>query len=135
MTTLIHDPPYIFSITEGPSNGEHFSKFIQDHINIIQQHQFLIGDNASFHCKGKHFEDVQFLLQLVGTEYHLLPTYSPEFNPAELCFSVFKNALHLTHQVQGNLLIAIMDAMNHITLEKVHKFYYYCQVKKTAHIQ
>ncbi len=130
MITLMHDPPFVFKITEGASNGTEFLDFIVENIDIIEGHSYLIGDNASFHANGRLAKDISDMLAAIGTSYKLLPPYSPEFNPTEMCFSVMKSMLHRSNPVNGILLDEIIEALNHITIDKVHKFYYHSQITK-----
>ena len=46
----------------------------------------IIMDNASFHCHP----EVATAIEEAGCEVRYLPSYSPDFNPIELSFSVLK---------------------------------------------
>jgi len=52
LTTLAHNPPIFYSITQGASNSEKFVIFMADALPFIWPGGFVVGDNCSFHCKG-----------------------------------------------------------------------------------
>ena len=54
-----------------------------------------------------------------------MPSYSPDLNPVEFCFSKVKGNLngYLRHLVNRNINLAVMEAVENITALDIKGFY------------
>ena len=66
-------------------NGEIFKKFIEDLTKKIKN-KYILMDNINFH-KSKNIAEI---IEKSNNKILFIPPYSPEFNPIEKVFSVFK---------------------------------------------
>jgi len=66
-------------------NGEIFKKFIENLTKNIKN-KYILMDNINFH-KSKNIVDI---IEKSNNKILFIPPYSPEFNPIEKVFSVFK---------------------------------------------
>jgi len=80
-------------------------------------------DNCKFH-RYEAGELAAYLLNLYGVRIVYLPPYSPELNPIENAFNVFK--FYLRRSEEPTLLQACMDAWSRVTLPKTYGFYTGC---------
>lgn len=84
-------------------------------------------DNCAIH----HFQGGQVLgewLDNIGCALDYLPTYSPEFNPAELVFNKLKTVLkRLEYRdvLRDNLHVGVYEALKQITSADMRGFYHY----------
>jgi hypothetical protein len=69
----------------GSANGQVYAKFVSQ-LDLDSQHTHLLMDNVAFH-KSKVVRDALAAKQLIAL---YTPPYSPEYNPIEMAFSVFK---------------------------------------------
>lgn len=72
-------------LLQGSANSTSFSGFIAD-LNVASHHRHVLMDNVSFH-KSKV---VTTALAAKGLTAMFTPPYSPEYNPVEMAFSVYK---------------------------------------------
>jgi transposase len=69
-------------------------------------------DNNSIH----KLDDIEDAIEAVGAWVLFLPTYSPDLNPIELCWSKVKSLLRsLKPRTAQDLLDALADAFSSIT--------------------
>lgn len=61
----------------------------------------------------------------MGIELIFTPTYSPDLNPVELCFSKVKAKLNgeLVNEVHNNLKLAVMEAVETISPTDMTGYY------------
>lgn len=72
-------------LTNKNVNGEIFKKFIENLTKKIKN-KYILMDNINFH-KSKNIIEI---IKKSNNEILFIPPYSPEFNPIEKVFSVFK---------------------------------------------
>lgn len=70
-------------------NGDKFIKFIEELTKNIKGKTILM-DNINFHKSKKVLE----IIEKSENKVLFIPPYSPEFNPIEKLFSVFKNYIN-----------------------------------------
>ena len=70
-------------------NGEIFLKFIKE-LTEKYQNKIILMDNVNFHKSKKIIE----IIEQSNNKVLFIPPYSPEFNPIEKLFSVFKNYIN-----------------------------------------
>lgn len=107
------------------------SKFIMFIFNCIlsghlRRGNYLIMDNASLHFSDDTYEILLAMLKGAGVKLRFLPTYSPEFNPSEFLFGLFKNAIRNGWGLGSSLLEEILLALNVATHKHLAAFYYHC---------
>lgn len=84
---------------------------------------WVIMDNCSIH-KG---EKIRTLIENAGANLLYLPTYSPDFNPIENCWSKFKNILRqISARNYPDLAKAIELAFNQIAVEDIRNWFTHC---------
>ena len=94
---------------------------------ILEYGDHIILDNCAIH----HFEGGQILgewLDNIGCILIYLPTYSPEFNPAELVFNKLKKImkrLEYRTLLRDNLHVAVYEALKQINSADMRGFYRY----------
>ncbi|XP_070570330.1 uncharacterized protein [Ptychodera flava] len=112
-------------VIDGTSDSATFTNFIEQCVNTVSQDgypalqvgDYLVIDNAPFHHSDMAMALAEWL-NIQGIEYIFTPKYSPEFNPAEFCFSKIKHSLLAPDRrtlVYENMAFAIHDAIHYIT--------------------
>ena len=83
----------------------------------------VIMDNCSIH-KGKK---IRSLIEKAGAKLLYLPTYSPDFNPIENCWSKLKSILrHIGARTYPDLAKAIESAFNQISRYDIRNWLIHC---------
>ena len=75
-------------------------------IPVLKPGQVVIMDNATFHKGGR----IEQLIQQAGCELLYLPTYSPDFNKIEQCWSWLKSRI----RKQLDQFECLRDAMEYV---------------------
>ena len=91
----------------------------------ISPGDIIVVDNASIHRHEAEVLLYNFYMQM-GVEYIFLPTYSPDFNPAELAFSKIKKLLkrpEFHDIVAEDLKVAVLMAVSHITSNDCYGYF------------
>ena len=99
--------------------------FLADGAPVIPDNSIIVLDNASIHVSLANNVIRPFLAQS-GVSYIFLPTYSPDFSPAEACFMMLKETLK--KECYNELLFedtqtCILLALNEITDDNIRAFY------------
>lgn len=97
--------------TTGSFNTRSFTEFLQS--IPAQRGTPVILDNVAFH----HSVSAKTAAEAKGLVLHFTPPYSPDFNPVENAFSVFKSAMRRKDPVQMEI------ALKKITIEKCSEFF------------
>jgi len=129
---LIHYDTHTYSKEEGGVTAKVFLSFIQDLLQkdiFREQSMYLIMDNATIHKE----EDINDLLELRKEgrlqnrfKHYLcfLPPYSPQLNPIENVFGIWKtDALKTTMKNKDDVLEEIEKGKEKITQEVCKKCY------------
>jgi transposase len=125
--------PEYYNLINGPTNTVCFLEFFQEAseaVNILNARPCLevgdivVMDNLSSH----HYEGGEILenwLHEMGIELLYTPSYSPDLNPVEFCFSKIKGQLNGSLQalVHTNIKLAIMEAVDTISIEDMKGYY------------
>jgi transposase len=96
-----------------------FTQFCEETAEILRKDRpdgrvYFIMDNASFHSKAALPE----ALAKFNVEIHFLSRYSPQFNPIENCFGIWKNAVHkLPKGSNAELIDSIQKGTKAVTRE------------------
>ncbi len=80
-------------------------------------------DNCSFH-RYETGALAEYLLSCYNVRIVYLPPYSPEKNPIESAFNVFK--FHLRRSNCKSVIDACREAWSHVNLRLAHSFYKGC---------
>ena len=127
------DGPEYYNLLDGATNTVRFLQFFQEagnSVNVktgrpcLEVGDILVMDNLGLH----HYDGGEVLeewLAEMGIELLYTPTYSPDFNPIELCFNKIKTVLNgeLQERVHSNSKVAIMEAVEKITTQDMVGFY------------
>lgn len=108
----------------GGTDAVTFEAFIsQKLVPKLWNGAYVIMDNCSIH-KGETIRD---LIESVGAKLVYLPTYSPEFNPIEHCWSKLKSILRqIGARTYRDLAIAIEFAFTQISLNDIRNWFAHC---------
>jgi transposase len=121
-------------IENGASDTDRFVTFIMESVNAYTEEgepalsmgDILVVDNCPIH----HHEADNFLRNWLGQMnigYVFTPTYSPDFNPAECCFSKMKSVLKQEKYERllkdGHLHVAAYDACSQITAHDTRELF------------
>jgi transposase len=97
---------------EGAVDGRAFGQYVEQIlVPTLKPRQIVIMDNLSAHTQAA----VREAIEAVGARVVFLPSYSPDFNPAELAISVIKQALRRVEATTPQELEAALSA----TLDEV----------------
>lgn len=124
----------------GASNMNEFVQFFteaceahtDEGIPAIQPGDIIVVDNASIHHNDAEIILGNYFAQ-IGVDYVFLPTYSPDFNPCENCFSKIKTLLKSTNVIdalQYSLKLAVLLCFQEISAEDCVNFY-----RKTGYLR
>ena len=80
-------------------------------------------DNCKFHRYGPG-ETLDELCRMYGVKLVYLPPYSPELNPIESAFNVFK--FHLRKSTCEDLVLAMVLAWSRVDMRCARGFYHGC---------
>ncbi len=125
--------PEYYNLINGPTNTVCFLQFFEEAseaVNVLTGHpcleagNIIVMDNLASH----HFEGGEILenwLHAMGIELLYTPSYSPDLNPVEFCFSKIKGQLNgpLQDLVHTNIKVAVMEAVDTICMEDMRGFY------------
>jgi transposase len=92
---------------------------------IVRRGSVVVLDNAPTHMSVESLIFVYELFETVGARIVLLPTYSPELNPCELLFAMFKNRLYRARG-SGSLLQEVGRSCQLVTWENCFDMYFKC---------
>jgi transposase len=82
-----------YQVLQGSANSQTYASFVsQLQMDHSYQHTHLLMDNVAFH-KSKVVKDALAARNLTAL---YSPPYSPEYNPVEMAFSVFKAHMRAT---------------------------------------
>ena len=118
------DGPEYYNILSGATNTARFLAFFEEAgaaVNVntgrpcLEVGDIVVMDNLSSH----HYEGGEILeewFDTMGIELLYTPSYSPDLNPVELCFSKIKTVLNgeLNELVHNNLYLAAAEAVDTI---------------------
>ena len=89
---------------------------------LCQENSIVILDNATIH----HSEEIVRLIESKGAKIIYLPPYSPDLNPIELMFGVYKSALK--RFVNEKLSVAHTFGLQAVTRDTANNFFFHCGI-------
>jgi len=129
-TSLTRRPvPFSVETHESMNTARSFLAAVRNAINsgLFVHGDFLILDGARVHFSMETIDELMEILRAAGVTPILLPPYSPELNPCELCFNVVKNLLRTSaHRRPRNSDLArhIVEALiATVSVENLMSFY------------
>ena len=124
-----------FNFIDGASTTETFVNFWYEANEslspeggaTLEPGDIVILDNCPIH-KNEGEDRVSSYLARMGIQYLFLPTYSPDLNPAENCFSKLKSVLKMERfqsVTQANVKVAVGKAMKEISTTDIEGYFRY----------
>jgi transposase len=109
---------------EGAADTSVFEVFVQHYlVPTLQPGQIVVWDNLSIHKSCR----VQQWIEEAGCELWFLPTYSPDLNPIELCWSKLKAGLRRAQaRTREHLEAAIAAGLDTISTHDAHAWFTHC---------
>ena len=87
--------PLIWRIVDVHGTGEeYFTFFRRDCLGLLHSCDSIVVDGAAFHVYGDFYEAIATVCHVLEINYYKLPTYSPELNPIEVIWAIFKRRLN-----------------------------------------
>lgn len=128
LTSLSNPNPVFVELKQGTNNQFDFLKFVLNAVaaGYLEDGDILLLDNAKIHHSATTVLVLADFLRSLGISMFYLPTYSPELNPCELCFSFIKNAFR-TLRSGNNLEFEIALAVESVVYSDVVSFYNKCR--------
>ena len=121
--------------TRGTVDRKRFTQWVDQKLcpklgkyHLRQPNSIVILDNATIH----HSEEIVKMIQATGAKIIYLPPYSPDLNPIELMFGIYK--LTLKKYFNEKLSVAHTFALQTVTKRTANNFFFHCGVpgvKKT----
>ena len=108
----------------GAVDGEVMQFFVQQVLAPqLQAGEVVVWDNAAIHTLAS----VPATLAAVGARLEFLPTYSPDFNPIELCWSKLKTLMRADKpRTHAELVEALHHAMDQVTPQDIAGWFEHC---------
>lgn len=109
-----------FDARDGAYDGERFMMFLTNKlVPQLRDGDIVFMDNVRFH----RIEDVRSAIESTGAKLEYLPPYSPDLNPIEEAWSVFKNLMRRSAARDlSSLVDALVKAMGSISSEHARAF-------------
>ena len=97
--------------------------------HLRQENSIVILDNATIH----HSEEIVNLIRATGAKIIYLPPYSPDLNPIELMFGIYKRTLK--KYFNEPLAVAHTFALQTVTGRTANNFFFHCGVPQVTKIE
>ena len=108
----------------GPIDGETMLVFVEELlVPTLKRGDIVLMDNTPLH----KLDDIEDAIEAAGAWVLFLPTYSPDLNPMENCWSKVKALLRsLKPRTVEELLDALVEAFASITLHDILSWFRHC---------
>jgi len=108
----------------GAIDGETMVFFVEELLApTLKRGEVVVMDNCSIHKQ----DEIEELIEVRGAGVVFLPTYSPDLNPIELCWSKVKTRLRaLKPRTPDDLLQALVDAFATVTETDIRGWFAHC---------
>ena len=108
----------------GAIDGETMLFFVEALlVPTLKRGDIVVMDNNPIH----KLDDIEDTIEAAGAWVLFLPTYSPDLNPIELCWSKVKSRLRaLKPRTLEDLLAALTDAFASITPHDILGWFHHC---------
>ncbi len=114
----------------GAIDGETMLFFVEELlVPTLKRGDIVVMDNNSIH----KLDEIEDVIAAAGAWILFLPTYSPDLNPIELCWSKIKSRLRsLKPRTLPNLLDALVQAFSSITQLDILHWFQHCGYQVAA---
>jgi transposase len=114
----------------GPIDGETMVFFVEALlVPTLKRGDIVVMDNNPIH----KLDEIEDAIAAAGAWVLFLPTYSPDLNPIELCWSKVKSRLRtLKPRTLEDLLAALTDAFASITPHDIRNWFRHCGYRVAA---
>jgi len=114
----------------GPIDGETMLFFVEDLlVPTLKRGDIVFMDNNPIH----KLDEIEEAIEAAGAWVLFLPTYSPDLNPIEHCWSKVKARLRsLKPRTLDDLLTALVEAFAAITPRDILSWFRHCGYRVTA---
>jgi transposase len=111
----------------GAIDGDTMVFFVEELLApTLQRGELVLLDNCPIHKQ----DEIEELIEARGAGVIFLPTYSPDLNPIELCWSKVKARLRaLKPRTPETLLDALVDAFATVTVHDIRGWFEHCGYK------
>ena len=108
----------------GAIDGETMLFFVEELlVPTLKRGDIVVMDNNPIH----KLDDIEDAIEAVGAGVLFLPTYSPDLNPIENCWSKVKSRLRaLKPRTLPDLLDALVEAFSSITPQDILGWFQHC---------
>jgi transposase len=108
----------------GPIDGETMLFFVEELlVPTLKRGDIVLRDNTPIH----QLDELEDAIEAAGAWVLFLPTYSPDLNPIENCWSKVTALLRsLKPRTLPDLLAAVADAFASITLQDILSWFRHC---------
>jgi transposase len=108
----------------GAIDGETMLFFVEELlVPTLKRGDIVVMDNNPIH----KLDEIEDAIEAAGASVLFLPTYSPDLNPIELCWSKVKSRLRsLKPRTLPDLLDALVQAFSTITLYDILHWFEHC---------
>jgi transposase len=108
----------------GAIEGETMLFFVEELlVPTLKRGDIVVRDNNPIH----KLDDIEDAIEAVGAWVLFLPTYSPDLNPIEHCWSKVKSRLRaLKPRTLQDLLDALVEAFSSITQQDILGWFQHC---------
>jgi transposase len=108
----------------GSIDGETMLFFVEELlVPTLKRGDIVLMDNNPIH----KLDEIEDAIEAVGAWVLFLPTYSPDLNPIENCWSKVKSILRsLKPRTLDDLLEALTEAFASITLHDILSWFHHC---------
>ena len=122
--------------TRGTVDRKRFTQWVRQKLcpklgkyHLRQDNSIVILDNATIH----HSEEIVNLIRATGAKIIYLPPYSPDLNPIELMFGIYKRTLK--KYFNETLAVAHTFALQTVTGRTANNFFFHCGVPQVKKIE
>jgi transposase len=114
----------------GAINGDTMLAFVEELlVPTLQRGDIVVMDNNPIHTR----DEIEDAIEAAGAWVLFLPTYSPDLNPVELCWSKVNSRLRaLKPRTVDDLLAALTDAFASITPHDILSWFRHCGYRVTS---
>lgn len=114
----------------GPSEGETMLFFVEELlVPTLKRGDIVLMDNNPIHKR----DEIEDAIEAAGAWVLFLPTYSPDLNPIETCWSKVKARLRsLKPRTLDDLLAALVNAFAAITPQDILSWFRHCGYRVAA---
>jgi len=122
-----------YKLIKGGAKAKDFHDFLKDIKLPKNKEHYLLLDNAKVHhatktCRDLGLASIEELAKQKGVKLKYLPSYSPQINPAELCFNTIRHNIEKSQSWEFGKLELVIDREISILQQKnLTKYFHHCR--------